>query len=229
MGRPFQEKQAIQLFTDMLRDGNITLQVNIQEPKTLKAAIKCAEQYARLRQRAFSGKPQADPPAGAAFKAADATEPEPMEIDQISRRTGYNNRANARETGQSRFNARRQGRNAPAGQQQSSGRRMDCFYCGAAEHRIRDCPLRKEHEEYAREARINISDLRRRRDRRSRGRRQPSAGYKAGRVQEMCDLMEKLNVLQEEEAASLNGDSEDEDMPEDNDAENQGKTEKDSQ
>ena len=45
----------------------------------------------------------------------------------------------------------------------------------------------------------------------------------------MCDLMEKLNVLQEEEAASLDEDSEDEDMPEDNDAENQDKAEKDFQ
>ena len=236
MGRPFQEKQAIQLFTDMLRDGNISLQINIQEPTTLKMAIKCAEQYARLRQRAFSGKPQSDTPAESAFRTGHATEPEPMEIDQISRRADYNqasardyNRTNARENGPSRFNARRQGRGAPAGQQQSNGRRMDCFYCGAAEHRIRDCPLRKEHEEYAREARLNISDLRRRRDRRSRGRKPTNTGYKAGRVQEMCDIMERLNILQEEEAASLDEDSAEEDLPEDDNAENQAKDEKDFQ
>lgn len=211
MGRPFQERQAIQLFTDLLRDGNVSLQLKMNAPATLKLAISQADQYAKMREQAFSGKGNPDQPAGGAF-AATATNnynnlAEPMEIDQITRRS------NAQTNTQSRYRSFNAGRQHQASQSQP--RKIDCFYCKADDHFVRDCPLKREHEEYARRAQQNIDDLRRRRERKPRGRRQANPGSRGGRVQEICDLMDRLQVLQEEEAESIDRDSEPEDIPED--------------
>ena len=229
LGRPFQEKQAVQLFVDMLRDGNTILQLKLQDPTTLKDAIEYAERYSKLREHSFTGRhlPPAPTPAGAAFTANPTTgqcqQPEPMEIDQMSRRYGNNppNRAKMADYQQSRPRQGSQAAKNPATPTARAG--PACFYCSADDHFVRECPLKKEHEAYSKRAQQSLEDLQRRRERSSRSNRGQRRRTQANRVQEICELMEKINDLQLEEADSIgrNSEAEDDDDEGDDDKSNE--------